>query len=92
MTNLGQLIEEIRHDAATLPTSTLRTEIQASLAVLNEAIGCFNSIRPGTGHLEKLMSAADEVIILALMASLYTQELTTRPAERVTYRVSFSRN
>jgi hypothetical protein len=92
MTDLGQIIREIRHDAAALPTGELRTEIQVSLDVLDAVIACFYSIRPGAGNLQELISTTSDAMIVALTTALYVRELATRPAERVVARVSFSRN
>ena len=49
MSSLGQIIRAIQHDAAALPTSELRDEIEVSLDVLDATISQFHRARPGIG-------------------------------------------
>jgi hypothetical protein len=89
MIYLGQVVREIRRDAAALPTGELRTEIQTSLDVLDTVIGHLQSIRPGAGNLEQTIDAAGDVMAAALTIALYVRELTTRPPRRyVPVRIS----
>jgi hypothetical protein len=82
MTYLGQVVRQIRRDAAALPTDDLRTEIEISLHVLDAVIGDLHSVRPGAGNMEATIDASADVMAAALTIALYVRELTTRPARR----------
>ena len=91
MTYLGEVVREIRRDAAALPTGELRTEIGISLDVLDAVIGHLQGIRPGAGNLEATIDATGDVISAALTVALYVRELSTRPAPRFApVRISLS--
>ena len=57
MPTLGQIIREIQHDAAALPTDALRDEIEISLDVQDAAINLYYSIPPGGRTVEDLIIA-----------------------------------
>ncbi len=65
MLTLGQIIREIQHAAAALPTDALRHEIEMSLDVQDAAIDLYYTIPPGGRTVEDLIIA---------------NSLTTRPA------------
>ena len=48
MPTLGQIIREIQHDAAALPTDALRHEIELNLEVQDAAIDLYYSMPPGS--------------------------------------------
>jgi hypothetical protein len=80
MPTLGQIIREIQHAAAALPTDALRHEIEMNLEVQDAAINLYNAIRPGGRTVEDLIVAHSAVIVSVLTTALYVGELTTRPA------------
>lgn len=80
MPNLGQLIREIRREAAALPTDALRHEIEINLAVQDAAIDQYFAIRPGYGTVEDLIIANSAVMVSVLYTALYVRELAGRPA------------
>lgn len=82
MTYLGQVVREIRRDAAALPTGELKTEIEINLMVLDTVLDHLQTIRPGAGNLEATINATSDVMSAALTVALYVRELTTRPARR----------
>jgi hypothetical protein len=84
MPNLGQIIREIRREAAALPTNALRDEIEINLGVQDAAIRQYFSIRPGHGTVEDLIIANSAVMYTVLTTALYVRELATRPAELFT--------
>jgi hypothetical protein len=91
MAQLSQVITDIRHEAAAVPTGELRAHIQASLELLTEYIEQLQSIRPGAASLDESNGAANDVLYAALFTALYVQELTTRPVERFArVRLSFN--
>ena len=49
MPNLGQIIREIRREAAALSTDALRDEIEINLEVQDAALDQYFAIRPGHG-------------------------------------------
>ena len=81
MSSLGQIIREIQHDAAALPTDALRDEIEMSLEVLDAAISLFYRIPPGGRRVDDRIIATGTVMVAVLTAALYVRELTTRPAD-----------
>ena len=80
MPTLGQLIREIQRDAAALPTSALRDEIEINLDVQDAAIDQYFGLRPGHGTAEDLIIASSAVMVSALTTALYVRELASRPA------------
>jgi len=80
MSSLGQIIRVIQRDAAALPTSELRDEIETSLEVLDATISQFYRVRPGIGHVDERITATGDVMIVTLTVALYVRELATRPA------------
>ena len=84
MSSLGQIIRVIQRDAAALPTTELRDEIEISLGVLDATISQFYRIRPGIRHVDERISATSNVMIATLTVALYVRELTTRPADVTT--------
>ena len=91
MSSLGQIIRAIQQDAAALPTSELRDEIEVSLGVLDATISQFHSIRPGVPHVDERITATGNVMVATLTVALYVKELATRPAD-VTAAVTSSLN
>ena len=79
MPTLGQLIREIQREAESLPTGTLRDEIEINLEVQDAAIRQYFSLRPGRGSVEDLIIANSAVMVSALTTALYVRELTARP-------------
>ena len=79
MPTLGQLIREIQRDAAALPTSALRDEIEINLDVQDAAIDQYFGLRPGHGTAEDLIIANSAVMVSALTTALYVRELASRP-------------
>ena len=77
---LGQIIREIQHAAAALPTDALRHEIEMSLEVQDAAIDLYYSMPPGGRTVEDLIIANSTVMVSVLTTALYVRELTTRPA------------
>src|SRR5690242_13287444 len=77
---LGQLIREIQHAAAALPTDALRHEIEMNLEVQDAAIDLYYSMPPGGRTVEDLIIANSTVMVSVLTTALYVRELTTRPA------------
>src|SRR5262249_40649588 len=77
---LGQLIREIQHTAAALPTDALRHEIEMNLEVHDAAIDLYNTSPPGGRTVEDLIIANSTVMVSVLTTALYVRELTTRPA------------
>ena len=80
MPTLGQIIREIQHAAAALPTDALRHEIEMSLDVQDAAIDLYYSMPPGGRTVEDLIIANSTVMVSVLTTALYVRELTTRPA------------
>ena len=76
---LGQIIREIQHDAAALPTDALRHEIEMNLYVQDAAISQYNAIPPGGRTVEDLIIANSTVMVSVLTTALYVRELATRP-------------
>jgi hypothetical protein len=91
MEKFGRFMDEMRQEAAALPTRQLRAEIQVSLDVLEESMGRFQKIQSGTSCREEMTAAIDVMLCAALVTSLYVRELTTRPPERF-LRVRLSHN
>ena len=79
MPTLGQIIREIQHAAAALPTDALRHEIEMSLYVQDAAIRQYNAIPPGGRTVEELIIANSTVMVSVLTTALYVRELATRP-------------
>ena len=77
---LGQIIREIQHAAAALPTDALRHEIEMSLEVQDAAIDLYYTIAPGGRTVEDLIIANSTVMVSVLTTALYVRELATRPA------------
>jgi hypothetical protein len=77
---LGQIIREIQHEAAALPTDALRHEIEMNLEVQDAAIDLYYSTPPGRRTVEDLIIANSTVMVSVLTTALYVRELTTRPA------------
>ena len=77
---LGQIIREIQHAAAALPTDALRHEIEMNLYVQDAAIDLYYTIPPGGRTVEDLIIANSTVMVSVLTTALYVRELTTRPA------------
>jgi hypothetical protein len=77
---LGQIIREIQHAAAALPTDALRHEIEMNLEVQDAAIDLYYTIPPGGRTVEDLIIANSTVMVSVLTTALYVRELTTRPA------------
>ncbi len=77
---LGQIIREIQHAAAALPTDALRHEIEMSLDVQDAAIDLYYTIPPGGRTVEDLIIANSTVMVSVLTTALYVRELATRPA------------
>jgi hypothetical protein len=80
MPTLGQIIREIQHAAAALPTDALRHEIELNLEVQDAAIDLYYTIPPGGRTVEDLIIANSTVLVSVLTTALYVRELTTRPA------------
>ena len=80
MPTLGQIIREIQHAAAALPTDALRHEIEMNLDVQDAAIDLYYTIPPGGRTVEDLIIANSTVMVSVLTTALYVRELTTRPA------------
>ena len=80
MSSLGQIIRVIQRDAAALPTSELRDEIETSLEVLDATISQFHRARPGIRGVDERITATGNVMIATLTVALYVRELATRPA------------
>ena len=91
VSSLGQIIRAIQHDAAALPTSELRDEIEISLGVLDATISQFYRARPGIWGVDERITATGNVMVATLTVALYVRELTTRPAD-VTAAVTSSLN
>ena len=91
MSSLGQIIRAIQQDAAALPTSELRDEIEISLEVLDATISQFYCARPGIWCVDERITATGNVMVATLTVALYVRELTTRPAD-VTAAVTSSLN
>ena len=87
---LGQIIREIQHAAAALPTDALRHEIEMNLYVQDAAISQYNAIPPGGRTVEDLIIANSTVMVSVLTTALYVRELTTRslPVARFTVDVN----
>ena len=77
---LGQIIREIQHAAAALPTDALRHEIELNLEVQDAAIDLYDTIPPGGRTVEDLIIANSTVMVSVLTTALYVRELATRPA------------
>ena len=89
MADLGQIIREIQREAAALPTTALRTEIQINLEVQDAAIRQFYAVtRPGAGNTEDLIIATGTVMVSVLTTALYVRELASRPVDRFTVGIS----
>jgi hypothetical protein len=80
MPTLGQLIREIQHTAAALPTDALRHEIELNLEVQDAAIDLYRAIPPGGRTVEDLIIANSTVMVSVLTTALYVRELVSRPA------------
>ena len=91
MSSLGQIIRVIQRDAAALPTTELRDEIEISLGVLDATISQFHHARPGIRGVDERITATGNVMVATLTVALYVRELTTRPAD-VTAAVTSSLN
>ena len=81
---LGQIIREIQHAAAALPTDALRHEIEINLDVQDAAISQYFTIPPGGRTVEDLIIVNSAVMASVLTTALYVRELTTRPADITT--------
>jgi hypothetical protein len=81
---LGQIIREIQHAAAALPTDALRHEIEMNLEVQDAAIDLYYTIPPGGRTVEDLIIANGTVMVSVLTTALYVRELTTRPVVHAT--------
>ena len=84
MPTLGQIIREIQHAAAALPTDALRHEIELNLEVQDAAIDLYTAIPPGGRTVEDLIIANSTVMVSVLTTALYVRELATRPAVTAT--------
>lgn len=84
VSSLGQIIRVIQRDAAALPTTELRDEIEISIGVLDATISQFYRARPGIRGVDERISATGNVMIATLTVALYVRELTTRPADVTT--------
>ena len=84
MPTLGQIIREIQHEAAALPTDALRHEIEMNLEVQDAAIDLYTTIPPGGRTVEDLIIANSTVMVSVLTTALYVRELATRPAVTTT--------
>ena len=91
MSSLGQIIRAIQQDAAALPTSELRDEIEVSLGVLDATISQFDCARPGIRGVDERITATGNVMVATLTVALYVRELAARPAD-VTPAVTSSLN
>src|SRR6266567_5879340 len=91
VSSLGQIIRVIQRDAAALPTTELRDEIEISLEVLDATISQFHRARPGIRGVDERITATGNVMVATLTVALYVRELTTRPAD-VTAAVTSSLN
>ena len=83
MPTLGQIIREIQHEAAALPTDALRHEIELNLEVQDAAIDLYTASPPGGRTVEDLIVAQGAVIISVITTALYVRELTTRQLPRL---------
>src|SRR6266702_8257104 len=81
MPTLGQIIREIQHAAAALPTDALRHEIEMSLEVQDAAIDLYYTIPPGGRTVEDLIIANSTVMVSVLTTALYVRELANRHAD-----------
>ena len=70
MPTLGQIIREIQHAAAALPTDALRHEIEMSLDVQDAAIDLYFTIPPGGRTVEDLIIANSTVMVSVLTTAL----------------------
>ena len=80
MPTLGQIIREIQHAAAAMPTVKLRHEIEQNLEVQDAAIELYTAIPPGGRTVEDLIIANSAVMVSVLTTALYVRELASRPA------------
>ena len=85
---LGQIIREIQHAAAALPTDALRHEIEMNLYVQDAAIDLYYTIPPGGRTVEDLIIANSTVMVSVLTTALYVRELATRPVVHATVVIS----
>ena len=83
MPTLGQIIREIQHEAAALPTDALRHEIELNLEVQDAAIDLYTAIPPGGRTVEDLIIANSTVMVSVLTTALYVRELATRPVDHL---------
>ena len=88
MPTLGQIIREIQHAAAALPTDALRHEIGINLDVQDAAIDLYYTIPPGGQTVEDLIIASSTVMVSVLTTALYVRELATRPVVHATVVIS----
>jgi hypothetical protein len=79
MSNLGQIIRAIQHDAEDLDTESLKEEIIASLAETDEALTCLHNTRQGAVPEMDHLAAVGDVMSSVLVTAMYVRELTTRP-------------
>src|SRR5215470_11092622 len=77
---LGQIIRELQHEAAALPTDALRHEIELNLEVQDAAIDLYTAIPPGGRTVEEVIIANSTVMVSVLTTALYVRELASRPA------------
>lgn len=91
MNQLRQLLAMIVEDAAGLPRSALKAEIQVNVDFLSRYLTEVENLRPDAVTEDKI-SATDNLLVAALVTALYVRELTTRPAERHFARVRLSFN
>jgi len=89
---LGQIIREIQHAAAALPTDALRHEIEMNLYVQDAAISQYNAIPPGGRTVEGLIIANSTVLVSVLTTALYVRELTTRSLPVARFAVDVNPN
>ena len=92
MPTLGQIIREIQHAAAALPTDALRHEIEMNLYVQDAAISQYNAIPPGGRTVEDLIIANSTVLVSVLTTALYVRELTTRSLPVARFAVDVNPN
>jgi hypothetical protein len=88
MPTLGQIIREIQHAAAALPTDALRHEIEMNLDVQDAAIDLYFTIPAGGRTVEDLIIANSTVMVSVLTTALYVRELASRPVVHATVVIS----
>ena len=92
MPTLGQIIREIQHAAAALPTDVLRHEIEINLEVQDAAIDLYFTIPAGGRTVEDLIIATSTVLVSVLTTALYVRELASRPVSTARFTVDVNPN